>query len=490
MPQGTRKLEEKLRRVREKSSQIEEATREMRLKERAREKRDEQISKNARELCKSILKKETEGVTKKDDGTPEKDNVWFRLPTDEMVDQAQRSFDEYDGYWKKKIEDAIEINREKTAKIDELNEELEELREGADTVRKEKKEKEKKNVRVVNAFAMEEDDDYDEFSREIVSATESLNDWDREERKKRNGVFVFLAGNRKEEREEKSRTESFDREEIEELISGMKDNEKLVIDIIGGTGTGDIKGIREEVSSRLGEASTKTERTYRGAVADCVAKGLVSQDRDWVVNAPTMGGTRFMSLTGRGRAVYEELSGRKPVLTIYERVRKLYPDPSVGFGVKVTADLIGGSEFFRSRDAVVYCLERRKRLKIDEGQVFLPDITVEIEGERPLYIRYETGTETLNEFVVAANKTFKYSGTMYMVVPSGEVLEGVKVYIGKWEELERRKPRITRVVRFCVSTFEDMRYGLGTSDTSGAPKPSVPQWKYSKEFAPSPADGG
>lgn len=484
MPQGTKKLEEKLRRIQERSERIEDMTKEMRLSERERAKKDEQIVKNARELCKSILKKEAEGLQENEDGTPEKDNVWFRLPTDEMLDQAQKSFERYDGFWKTKIHDAQEINREKTAKIDELQKELEELREGVVQVQR-KKEK-KKKVRIVNAFAMEEDDDYDEFSRDIAAQTESLNNWESEERRKRNGVFGFLSVAKKEEAEERKNTETFSKEEIEEVISGMTANEKLVLDILGGTGTGDIKGIRDEVSKRLGEAGTKTERTYRGAVADCVAKGLIRQDTDWVVSAPTMGGTRFMCLTKKGRVVYGEISGKKPVLTVYERVRKIYPDVSRGFGVRVTADMIGNSEYYRSRDAVIYCLERRKRLKIDDEQAFLPDITIEMDGERPVYIKYETGTETVHEFAVSANKVFRYSGTMYMIVPNNEVLNIVREYILKWEEAERRKPRIKRVVRFCASTFEDMRYGLGTKDTSGKGKPSVPQWKFAREFAPAP----
>ena len=98
----------------------------------------------------------------------------------------------------------------------------------------------------------------------------------------------------------------------------------------------------------------------------------------------------------------------------------------------------------------------------------------------------ETGTETVHEFAVSANKVFRYSGTMYMIVPNNEVLNIVREYILKWEEAERRKPRIKRVVRFCASTFEDMRYGLGTKDTSGKGKPSVPQWKFAREFAPAP----
>lgn len=484
MPQGTKKLEEKLRRIQERSEQIENMTKDMKLKEREHEKKEEQIVKNVRELCKSILKKETEGLQENEDGTPEKDNVWFRLPTNEMLDQAQKSFESYDGFWKKKIHDAQEINREKTEKIDELLEELEELREGVVQIKKEKKKKRK--IRIVNAFAMEEDDDYDEFSRDIATQTEDLNNWEKEERKKRNGVFGFLSAVKKEEAEERKNTETFTKEEIDEIISGMTANEKLVIDILGGTGTGDIKGIRDEVSKRLGEAGTKTERTYRGAVADCVAKGLIRQDMDWVVTAPTMGGTRFMCLTKKGKTVYEAVSGQKPVLTVYERVRKIYPDVSKGFGIRVTADMMGNSEYYRSRDAVIHCLERRKRLKIDEDQAFIPDITIEMDGERPVYIKYETGTETPHEFAVSANKVFKYSGTMYMIVPNGEVLNAVREYIRMWEEAERKKPRIKRVVRFCASTFEDMRYGLGVKDTSGRAKPSVPQWKFVKEFAPAP----
>lgn len=486
MPQGTKKLEEKLRRIQERSEQVENMTRDMKLKEREHEKKEEQIVKNVRELCKSILKKEAEGLQENEDGTPEKDNVWFRLPTDEMLDQAQKSFESYDGFWRKKIHDAQEINREKTAKIDELQKELDELREGV--VQEKKEMKKKKKIRIVNAFAMEEDDDYDEFSRDIAAQTESLNNWEREEKKKRNGVFGFISAAKKEEAEEKKNAEIFTKRELEEIISALTANEKLILDILGGTGIGDIKGIRDEVSNRLGEAGTKTERTYRGAVADCVAKGLIRQDMDWTVSAPTMGGTRFMCLTSKGKAVYEEISGQKPVLTVYERVRKIYPDVSKGFGVRVTADMIGNSEYYRSRDAVIYCLERRKRLKIDQEQAYVPDITIEMEGERPVYIKYETGTETPHEFAVSANKVFRYSGTMYMIVPNGDVLRIVREYIRIWEEEERRKPRIRRVVRFCASTFEDMRYGLGTKDTSGKDKPSVPQWKFAKEFAPAPEE--
>lgn len=489
MPESVKDLQQKYNRVSAHVAvlydQLEKKTKEL---EEVLENQQRQ-DKMTRTFCQSILRKEHDiapGDSKKDRAKKEK--PWFRMSTVELLQEAEKKYDEYfksdteakiasaEAYKEKimslgrMVQEKIGIIRELEGKLEEAESEKGKLQsqmgERGITAADEDKPAPKKqpenltdNGKFGRTWSIQQDNDasgavsdpFDGIDDAISADLEALEDSGKHTGK--SGFPITQSAGRvlgiKEEKKAASKT--FEKE-LDEYLKTATQSEKEVVLCFGSQGFSELKEIADYVKNKnITEAKTRL-----------ITKNLVEKKILKVKNVQTPLKTKFqvMKLSKYGRAIYERLSGKPAVTCMADQVEREHTTLEHGYAIVHIAEALQKTPYVKKYNCTVTYMNRRKQIKVENGRSVVPDIIISNGNDRyNIYIEYETTKCTAEDFYDKCDKFALLTPNMYFIVPSAEALETIKGRVEKWVEKvkkERSLPnRTTTVYMSTARTIKD-----------------------------------
>ena len=136
----------------------------------------------------------------------------------------------------------------------------------------------------------------------------------------------------------------------------------------------------------------------------------------------------ILYLTKIGKAVYKAKFDKDAVLSEAEKILKDHSSYPHGYGIKQIAQVFEGDK----NNKEVIWLTGRKRIQINEGTYWIPDIVcVNNEGNKSYY-EYETGHTSQTDFNAKCNKMTKVTDTLNFLAPNGTVVTTLTDQVSKW----------------------------------------------------------
>lgn len=464
--------------------QLEKKTREL---EEVLENQQRQ-DKMTRTFCQSILRKEHDiasGDSKKDRAKKEK--PWFRMSTVELLQEAEKKYDEYfksdteakiasaEAYKEKmkflmdKVKETNETVRELEGKLEEAEAEKEKLQSqmgehGATAAAEDKPAPKKKpenlmdNGKFGRTWSIQEDNDvsgvvsdpFDGIDDAISADLEALEDSGRHTGK--SGFPITQSAGRvlgiKEEKKATGKT--FDKE-IDEYLKTATQSEKEVVLCFGSQGFSEFKEVADYVK----------KKNISEAKARLITKNLIEKKILKVRDVQTPLKTKFqvMKLSKFGKAIYEKMSGEPAVTCMADQVEREHTTLEHGYAIVHIAEALRKTPYVQKYNCTVTCMNRRKQIKVENGRSVVPDIIISNGNDRyNLYIEYETTKCTAEDFYDKCDKFALLTPNMYFIVPSAEALEVIKGRVEKWvEKVKKEKSLPNRTTTVYMSTARTIK---------------------------------
>ncbi len=451
------------------------------------------ISKQARELCETILKKQQEQGNLHDG-----DEVWMELPTSDLIIKANEYAVNYFGFWEGRINEALEMFKKRGEAVQKLKEENERLRKETPEKRKASDDGEEilKNENHTNkenlprkkgkfgAFARKADD-----LGEVVIYEEN-GDISDEERKMTSDIRIgpgktkitaarapgriqMEAQRQKELKDARSKEET-ERAKVEAFRISQVQMAALKILCEEG------RSLYPEVEKRLSEVIGKSASNCRQVIRSLKLTGMVDMLKEKGI--PKMQLVSFVKVTEFGKNVYRMLEKKDPVESEMDKIIREHSSLRHGYGIKQTAEMLEASDYYRNLNAKVTYLTGRKRINVGQGKngkqlSLVPDIIVEVPGEEPMYIEYETNDTTPEDFQRKCSKYLNVSGKMYVVVPSIPDLDEVLKRVDAWIAGIKEEGYSGNGFSIQAQTFSGLEESLSAKDRDGNKRTPAPEWK-------------
>lgn len=156
-------------------------------------------------------------------------------------------------------------------------------------------------------------------------------------------------------------------------------------------------------------------------------------------------GYQIFALTPVGRAVYTRLTGEEPPFSLLERLRINHDNPTHGFLIFDTAEVMASYGWQCSIDRV------NNQITFSDRTTFIPDIVAEIPGEKSQIrmIEVEIGTTRSPDFMAKCDKMYaavrkSEAPTLYFVAMTKPVLDSLINQFSEWAVARKRTKVVGR----------------------------------------------
>ena len=442
------------------------------------------VDKMARDLCETILKKETETET----GSDSKNKAWAKMETPELIKKAIQSYNANDEIIGEQIKKMIELNEDRTNVITKLREQLklagaEDKQDGQDNEGKktegqapeeDPEEKEEPDITAPETVIVEETDGETSFDEEVsMEFIDQLN-----QSKKRSSKVAMRKGAKRVEREKEALREKLDAEkaDAEKMTETLSSSDKELIRIIGEFGYSEAKAI----ASAGGFSS---ESKLRRSLQSLEGKGIIHTDQAGYI--PGMGGknNNFHFLSETGKTIYKILYGKDAVVSECEDICREHDNVVHGYGIRNTAILLKESDYFKKQHSNVIYMNNRKGIPVNdiEHTTYVPDITIETNGRDNVYIEYELVDCGESELFRKCNKMLRVTKNLYFVVPTGKLYTKIARSLDKWIDMVKESPvPIKDKFNVYATYYDTLKTNLSNRDEEGNLKKSEFLWWIDK----------
>lgn len=453
--------------------------------------------KSTKYLCETILKKEKE----KKGEVP-----WFKLDLPDMIDEAQRSIENYFPSIQKMCEKLIKHNGERTETIAKLNRDIEKMQEThkkelaeqasyKDKIISELKDKLKTGKledeeieTVVSSVKMPKmesidmdasgasmeivEEESDDFSDAVYAAAYSFENTQEVKVPVKQGPPVKNSPKTKEATKNVvKKVVEKTTEDTEAATIKLNDMQKMTIRIMGETGAAsasDMKTLAEKkypddpMKSRITNGLTGLIRHDKSA-KDGWPGNLVEAIKCSIPGTPNFCVYR---LTDLGKNVYRYRFGKEPVKSEVNLIIKNHTSIEHGYGIKNTAILLKNAKYIKKMDADVVYMTRAKEytVKTGENSSYIPDIVIVYKGkngqEYREYYEYETAKCQGKDFFAKCNKMASFTRFINIIVPGKPEKEIILKELEEWKEkcLEGEYPlKWERPVEGRVLTYNELK---------------------------------
>lgn len=489
--------------------ELEQKVRETRDELSALEKKYKHLDECTRTLCEEVLKKEREQGS-----LDKKGRDWGAMPTLELIEMAKGYVADNFGYWKDRLTDAYEMYKKRGEMIEKLKAEIKELKADAGNDKDagvEPKDGDKNNhrfennksvgktgtdenignkkkgvggkggrfadaigVEIDNAEIIEEDADISENQQALLNRVRS----EFTGNGKKSGLNAKPAPGRikAEEERQKQRAQELKedtKEKAEKILDQMTQIQLQALCIICENKESTLSDTRE----LTGEATGSGKGTVNTCLKELTALGLVSAN---TISIPGKPKVTIVTATALGKEAYRQKTGKEPVESEAETLVREHSTLEHGYGIKAVAEMLEQSDFFKRRNAKVSYINGRKPISSarEKGVSIIPDITVEIENQPPMYIEYETNSTTAEDFYHKCNKYLAASNKMYIVVRNQTELEETVKRVEDWIAKTKKEGRAGKAEGFqiMIGAYKSLEASLSATDSKGEKKKPIPDW--------------
>lgn len=432
------------------------------------------IEKKARDFCEEILKKEIETDT----GAAQKGKSWGTTKTVTMIENARASYAKNESVMSDLYKKMIEANEERSEKISKLKKQLDALREEQDEddlLSQEEDDADNPDIpeddgssnkgkdvassshksKPEEIIITEEDDDYGEQDMDIDFINEGLAGRSRG----RTGIKHRDSTKRieHEQRKQEERKAVSDKE-TDRLMKGLNEDEYNIIYAIGHYGYSEYKTI----SDWLHENRNMKNSRVRSQTQNLVSKGIVYSEKG--EDIPTKPNIIFHRLTETGKDIFLKKYEHEACISEMEKLISEHTSIAHGYGIKITAEMIRNSEYFKDRKAVVEYINGRKPIPVSENsnEKYVPDITIRVPEKDLIYIEYETNKCSEDDLFRKCNKMLRVTENLYFIAPSPKAFETLKQRLNKW--IEKQKEDTQGRKKFCLyaTSYKTLAENLST----------------------------
>lgn len=449
-------------------ARIKDLEEQLRLKNAQWEKREADfkvVEKNTRDLCEKILASNAEemklGKGKSWSETPvlqlirNSMNAWimhevaFQESLNELADEIEKKTEIIDEYKGKVADLERKINiltvHGSDISLDDINKML-----TAEKEANEQKDKKKqmgissRSGQVVDDDEDDEDDAEDELLGEAAGMNADLENVT-------DGSIPHVKSPRNKKKDfDRFKNAQTNRENLDEKSDWLSDDQWEIIRIIGETGL----SVYADILSKY-----KTDNGSN-AVSDSTMKILMNQLADKkVVSKETIsiytGKLAVHELQPLGKRFYLERFNAKPVVSEASTIKREHNNYIHGYGIKKLADAIRETGEFKE----VNEFQRKKAQSIrGNAASYIPDIVCVDKKGLTLYIEYEVGTTSQNDFNAKCAKLCDVTNFINIVVPNNEEAEKQLKKIEKFIE-NRAGGKYLYGVTIRVASAKAMKFG-------------------------------
>ena len=431
------------------------------------------IEKKARDFCEEILKKEIETDT----GAAQKGKSWGTTKTVTMIENARASYAKNESVMSDLYKKMIEANEERSEKISKLKKQLEILKDEQDdddlplqeeedrddesTPANEGGSRDSRNISTPNKkkaeeiVITEEDEDYGEQDMDIDFINEGLAGRSRG----RTGI-KHRDSTKRIEHEQKKQEErkAVSDKETDRLMKNLNDDEYNIIYAIGHYGYSEYKTI----SDWLHENRNMKNSRVRSQTQNLVSKGIIYSEKG--EDIPTKPNIIFHRLTETGKDIFLKKYGHEACVSEMEKIISEHTSIAHGYGIKITAEMIRDSEYFKDRKAVVEYINGRKPIPVSDNtnEKYVPDITIRVPEKDLIYIEYETNKCSEDDLFRKCNKMLRVTENLYFIAPSPKSFETLKMRLNKWVEMQKNDTQGRK--KFCLyaTSYKTLAENLST----------------------------
>ena len=429
--------------------------------------------KKARDFCEEILKKEIETDT----GAAQKGKSWGTTKTVTMIENARASYAKNESVMSDLYKKMIEANEERSEKISKLKKQLEILKDEQDdddlplqeeedrddesTPANEGGSRDSRNISTPNKkkaeeiVITEEDEDYGEQDMDIDFINEGLAGRSRG----RTGI-KHRDSTKRIEHEQKKQEErkAVSDKETDRLMKNLNDDEYNIIYAIGHYGYSEYKTI----SDWLHENRNMKNSRVRSQTQNLVSKGIIYSEKG--EDIPTKPNIIFHRLTETGKDIFLKKYGHEACVSEMEKIISEHTSIAHGYGIKITAEMIRDSEYFKDRKAVVEYINGRKPIPVSDNtnEKYVPDITIRVPEKDLIYIEYETNKCSEDDLFRKCNKMLRVTENLYFIAPSPKSFETLKMRLNKWVEMQKNDTQGRK--KFCLyaTSYKTLAENLST----------------------------
>lgn len=262
------------------------------------------------------------------------------------------------------------------------------------------------------------------------------------------------------------------RHEIEEIVSSLTDNEKLVIKAMGTSGLSQLASLQRWVAANSG--AKIMDATFSSALRNLTIPYKSNQIRLVLTENFSTAGTGNLSvykLSETGKAIYTELNAEAPHKSEWDLLIEEHGSLEHAYGIKRTAEVLAASKYVKSINGAIEFYTRKKyRIKVEgeENSFFIPDIVMTYVSKKDkktklTYFEYETGNCTDHDMIVKLNKIARYSDAVFFIVPSQQTEKVTKDKIGEWRAWVKKQPNLPykdKQFMICICTYAALKNGM------------------------------
>lgn len=440
---------------------------------KAEEERFKKVEDLARKLCEMILAKDhTEMVLGEN-------RSWYSTPVDELLLRAMKSYKTYNQETTR-ILNAIQDEAEKRrSKIEGLEDQIQQYLAGNGFVAP---------IGKVDPAAGTEDDfapevavpahsgkieliieeSGDNSEEEDVKAISELIEINEQTKLTTNAVPLSDAADkvrkREQQRESAMMAHIIDLADFEKRFNDVMWE---VLTVIGSEGVAKYP----EIERKVMEANSSVVKTkLRSATMELYRMKVLDQES---LNLPLTPRVLVYKLSDIGIRLYRKRTGKMPVESEMDRVRKEHDNLEHGYGIMDLERVLSDSGRYRE----VRIFNRDRALNISGNRKYIPDvIALPVKGNFTEYIEYERGFHTQPDFNAKCNKMCKVTRFVNFVAPNKTVLtKKLRPQVEAWirergiESIKNIRVRLTTPTELRVADPSDA--WLIVYDLSKGPEP-------------------
>lgn len=241
---------------------------------------------------------------------------------------------------------------------------------------------------------------------------------------------------------------------IGSIEKNMNSRRWAILEVMGSTGMCEGSEIISETLALLKERNDSnivTENGMRHELMQMVSSGCLNMDAN--VPHPLKSKFSVYAISEVGRALHYAHFGKDPVTSERDMLIAQHDNLEHGFGIKCLKKALEASGTYLN-----VCMDRRKNtVKLDNGDIYIADITAQIRGRNGLqtiYMEYERGTHHQSDFNIKLNKMVKVTRFVDIVCPNNKTADFLRDKTAAWIEsrggaksLPNVKIRITTLTR-------------------------------------------
>lgn len=480
-----------------------------------------QLDKNTRTLCETILKKDRELNKEKKD----KNDVWFRKNTIELIKLAQESLEKYFPSIEGMLQQLLERANERSLTISKLQNQIKENDAEAQKKYSEMEEKKDKVIQelrnqlasgncdkevvekiiekgknkptdlntLMDSFVEIEEEESDDLGSEVAEAAEVMFEQGEIPVPLKKGPKVIMSGNSKKKIKEKiDKVADSYTKEIEAYIKKINELQKYIIQVMGETGISELAPLIVEARRRNPDipSDSRIKTAIYGLRNGISVKEGKTEQIIESISCPVPGSANLSlyKLSRTGRDIYKYIYEKEAIEPEMDVIKKHHSTLEHGYGIKKTAQLINEMEYIKTTQAEVLYLTRRKAfsVQLSDGSFYIPDIIIvsrnKEEKEIRRYIEYETGQCTESDFMNKCNKIADFSAYLNFIVPNNEIKEKLIRQTDKWKESIKQEWPSDKidVYHIRVGTFKELQGGNSKYGIPWPPETTIRKYKKKK----------